>query len=177
MTTKVFWAGTISGRGVVSIFSNPQGQTGSNAPLNNPLAFLDRVYFDTRFQYLSVISESSFAINHGLVNVNTTNTKKSKTGADVPIERTSLTTILNHRLGYTPAAILFDLETNEGVGSNYIIQTANNNSIRQVSLIGDDNNLYLRERLMVRKDPLLSITKRYRLIVFNNTASVPEFPQ
>ena len=66
MTTNVLWAGTTGGKKVVSIFNNPTGQQGSNLPLTNPTTYLNRIYFDTRFDYLNIISKTDFVQNYSL---------------------------------------------------------------------------------------------------------------
>ena len=54
MSTNVFWAGNVSGTKVVSIYNNPDGAVGNTAPLLEPNVYLDRIYFDTRFDYLNI---------------------------------------------------------------------------------------------------------------------------
>ena len=55
MTTNVLWAGNIQGQQVVSIFNNTTEDQGNNNPLLNRYDYLDRVYFDSRFDYLNIL--------------------------------------------------------------------------------------------------------------------------
>lgn len=176
MSTNVLWAGTVSGRKVVSIFNNPEGQTGSNVPLNNPLSNLDRIYFDSRFEYLSITSRTDFTQAYPNITVNTdANNYKGKSASEFPVQGSSLYTIFRHNLGYPPAAILIDYDTRELIGSNMFVQNLNNNSYRTVSLVIDNTNVYLKENYFVRRENLPAITSRYTLLLFENTAGVLPF--
>lgn len=176
MTTNVLWAGQLGSRGVVSIFSNPDGQTGSNGPLNSPLTYLDRVYFDTRFNYLNIIAEADFSRLYNFVDVNRQSSgKKGKSSSEVPIEGSNITKIYDHGLGYVPGCILYDLDTNDALSGNVFVQNIDNTSFRLLYLLADENSFYIREKYFVRLKPLPSITKKYRLLVFNNPAEVPAY--
>lgn len=173
MSTNVLWAGTVSGRKIVSIFSNPEGQVGSNVPLNNPLPNLDRIYFDSRFEYLSITSRTDFIQSYPAVQLNTdSNNFKGKTASEFPIQGSNLYTIFSHNLGYPPAVILIDYDTRELIGSNMFVQNLNNFSYRTASLMTDSTNVYLKEQYFVRIEKLPAITKRYTLLIFSNTAAV-----
>lgn len=176
MTTNVLWAGKLGSRGVVSIFSNPVGQTGSNSPLNNPLGHLERVYFDTRFNYLNIIAETEFSKLYRFVDVNRQSTgKKGKSSREVPIEGQETVKIYDHGLGFTPGCMLYDLDTNVALSGNVFVQNIENTSFRLLYLLADENSFYIKEKYFVRLSPLPAITKKYRLLVFNNPATVPSF--
>lgn len=176
MSTNVLWAGKLGSRGVVSIFSNPVSQLGSNSPLNNPLGHLDRVYFDTRFNYLNIIAEAEFSKLYNFVDVNRQSSgKKGKSSREVPIEGTETVKIYEHGLGFVPGCILYDLDTNVALSGNVFVQNINNTSFRLLYLLADDTAFYIKEKYFVRLDPLPSITKKYKLLVFNNPATVPSF--
>lgn len=176
MTTKVFWAGKIGTRAVVSIFSNPVGQTGSNTPLNNPINNLDRVIFDSRFDYLENLVSVTFTKYHDLVQPSASSpTKKGKVGIASPIDGFTTTTVFNHNFGYIPSAMLIDSSTNFALPANYFLQNVKNNSFRIISLLADTTNIYLREKYFARVDSLPSLTKQYRLLVFDNIANIPDF--
>lgn len=176
MSTNVLWAGKLGSRGVVSIFSNPAGQTGSNTPLNNPLDYLSRVYFDTRFNYLNIVAETEFSRLYSFVDVNRQSTgKKGKSSEQVPIEGQNTVKIYDHNLGYTPGCILYDLESNDALSGNVFVQNVDNTSFRLLYLLADENSFYIKEKYFVRLKPLPSLTKKYRLLVFNNPATVPSF--
>lgn len=174
MTTNVFWSGTVSGRKVVSIFNNPTGQAGSNLPLNNPTTYLDRVYFDTRFEYFNIIEKIDFIQAFPLVEINTEdNGKKDKTPNLQPNQGTTIYTITQHGLSYVPSVILVDYDTREIIGSNTFVQNQNNNSFRILTLMADTTNVYLKETYYATLENLPSITRRYTLLICNNTANVP----
>lgn len=162
MTTTVLYAGKVSGKNVVSIFSNPVGQAGSNTPLTTPINNLNRVYFDSRFEYLNIISENTFiqtfpeVIYPGTLD-----------------QVTRQYTIGIHNLGYRPACMLIDYDSREIVASNMFIQIVNERSYRKIGLMADTQNFYIREQYYVDGDDLPSLTRRYTLLTFSNTAEVP----
>jgi len=173
MSTNVLWAGTVSGRKIVSIFNNPVGQTGSNTPLNNPTANLSRIYFDTRFSYLNIVSKVDFVQSYPLIELNTDpNNSKGKSAAAYPKTGSIIHTITNHSLGYVPAAILIDYDTREIIGSNMFVQNLDNNSYRTATLMMDNQNIYIKENYLVRNVPLGALTRRYTLLICNNDATV-----
>ena len=167
MTTNVLWAGTTGGKKVVSIFNNPVGQQGSNLPLTNPTTYLDRIYFDTRFDYLNILSKTDFVQNYSLVTADSDPTVTTK--------NTNEYTIAIHNFGYVPAAILIDYDTREIIAGHTYVQIVNNNSFRIVSLAMDSTKFYIKERNIVNIDSLTTLTRRYTLLTFENTASVPSF--
>ena len=167
MTTNVLWAGTTGGKKVVSIFNNPTGQQGSNLPLTNPTTYLNRIYFDTRFDYLNIIQKTDFVQNYSLVTADPDPTVTTK--------NTNEYTIAIHNFGYVPAAILIDYDTREIIAGHTYVQIINNNSFRIVSLAMDSTKFYIKERNIVNTDSLTTLTRRYTLLAFENTASVPSF--
>jgi hypothetical protein len=167
MTTNVLWAGTTGGKKVVSIFNNPTGQQGSNLPLTNPTTYLDRIYFDTRFDYLNILSKTDFVQNYSLVTADPDPTVTTK--------NTNEYTISLHNFGYVPAAILIDYDTREIIAGHTYVQIVNNNSFRIVSLALYSTKFYIKERNIVNTDSLTTLTRRYTLLTFENTASVPSF--
>ena len=176
MTTNVFYAGRFGGTNVVSIFTNPAGQTGSNTPLSNPTTNLNRILFDTRFDYLNIVYTSNFVRTYNFVDVNRQSSgKKGKSSAEVPIQGDSLTTVASHGLGYIPGAILVDFDTREAISGNSFIQNEDNASFRFIYLFADENNFYIKEKYFVRLLPLPSLTRRYTIYAFNNPATVPSF--
>jgi hypothetical protein len=167
MTTNVLWAGTTGGKKVVSIFNNPVGQQGSNLPLTNPTTYLNRIYFDTRFDYLNVLWKTDFVQNYSLVTANPDPT--------VTTRNTNEYTIAIHDFGYVPAAILIDYDTREIIAGHTYVQIENNNSFRIVSLAMDSTKFYIKERNIVNIDSLTTLTRRYTLLAFENPATVPSF--
>lgn len=178
MTTKVFYAGRPPGSFafVASIFTNPDGSIGSNAPLTQPFSNLDRVCYDSRFSYFNITQTFTFIKPFGAVNTNTSDiTKKGKTGANVPIERNFTTALFFHQLPYIPAGLLIDNDTKEVIGGQQLLQVEGNNSFRAISLIADNQFFYIKEKVFVYKNSLPALTKTYTLLVFDKEASVPEF--
>ena len=167
MTTNVLWAGTTGGKKVVSIFNNPVGQQGSNLPLTNPTTYLNRIYFDTRFDYLNVLWKTDFVQNYSLVTANP--------DPAVTTRNTNEYTIAIHDFGYVPAAILIDYDTREIIAGHTYVQIENNNSFRIVSLAMDSTKFYIKERNIVNIDSLTTLTRRYTLLAFENPATVPSF--
>lgn len=162
MTTTVLFAGKVSGKNVVSIFSNPEGQGGSNLPLTSPIANLNRVYFDSRFEYLNIISENNFVQTFPEV---------IYPGSLDKVTREY--TVGIHNLGYKPVCMLIDYDTREIVASNMFVQIVNDRSYRKIGLMADTQNFYIREQYYVDGDDLPALTRRYTLLTFNNTAEVP----
>lgn len=171
MSTNVLWAGTVSGRKIVSIFNNPTGQAGSNVPLNDPVSNLSRIYFDSRFDYLSIISKTDFVQSFGRIELSTDeNNNKGKGASEYPNQGSNIYTIYRHDFGYAPAVMLIEYDTRELIGSNMIIQNVNNFSFRTLGLMVDSTNVYLKEKYFARLEELPSISKRYTLLVFENAA-------
>lgn len=166
MTTNVLFAGTTSGRKVVSIFSNPAGQAGSNLPLNTPTTYLDRVYFDTRFDYLNILWKTEYVQSYPLIAADVTNPA-------LILKGTNLYSIGMHNFGFIPAAMLIDYDTREVIASNMYIQTVNEKSTRIASFLMDDTRFYIRERYRVQYEDLPALTRRYTLIAFSNPGNVP----
>ena len=74
-----------------------------------------------------------------------------------------------------PAAILIDYDTREIIAGHTYVQLENNNSFRIVSLAMDSTKFYIKERNIVNKDSLTTLTRRYTLLAFENPATVPSF--
>lgn len=180
MATKVFYAGKPPGSftDVVSIFTNPDGEEGSNVPLVQPFSNLDRVCFDSRITYFNIIQTFNFTKPFGEISVNSNPdlVKKGKTGINVPVESDSLTFLVPHRLGFIPSSILVDRDTRESICGNHLLQNINNNSFRVISVYADNTFLYLKEKSYVRLESLPALTKRYSLIIFSESANVLEIP-
>jgi hypothetical protein len=156
MSTNVFWAGNVANVAVVSIFNNPTGEEGNNKPLTNRFDNLGNIYLDSRFKYISLASQFGFTYNYANVSVgNTGNT---------------ITTVAYHNLGYSPAAIMVDIDTREVLTNSNYIQTVNYNSYRTVSLLIDSEKFYIKENYTAIDSALPSMTRRYTIFAFINTA-------
>lgn len=174
MSTNVFWAGNVLGTKVVSIYNNPDGSVGNTAPLLEPNVYLDRIYLDTRFEYLNIISKTTFVKSYPYIEpYSSGSNSKGKDATEYPRQGYNIYTITNHGLNYTPAGILIDSDTKEIIGSNMIIQNIGNDSLRHIGLLADSTNFYIKENYFVRRRALTSLTRSYALLIFNNTAESP----
>jgi hypothetical protein len=131
MTTNVLWAGNIAGAPVVTIFNNPPEEEGNNKPVYNRFDNLDKIYFDSRFNYINLVWQSDLTFAFSNVTIGNLGQKT--------------TTIGYHNLGYTPAGILIDSDTREIVTNNYI-QIVNLDSSRKISLLIDSVRFYLNKQ-------------------------------
>ena len=156
MSTNVFWAGNVANVAVVSIFNNPTGEEGNSKPLTNRFDNLANIYFDSRFNYISLSSQFGFTFNYANVSAgNTGNT---------------ITTVAYHNLGYPPAAIMVDIDTREVLTNSNYIQALNYDSYRTVSLLIDSEKFYIKEDYNTVTTSLPSMTRRYNIFAFTNTA-------
>jgi hypothetical protein len=128
---------------------------------------LNRIYFDTRFDYLNILWKTEFVQNYSLVTANSDPTVTTKS--------TNEYTVAIHDFGYVPAAILIDYDTREIIAGHTYVQLVNNNSYRIASLAMDSTKFYIKERYSVNIDSLPSLTRRYTLLAFENPATVPSF--
>jgi hypothetical protein len=156
MSTTVFWAGNVANVAVVSIFNNTTSEEGNNKPLTNRFDNLSNIYFDSRFNYINVASQFGFAFDYNNISAgNSGNT---------------LTTVAYHNLGYPPAAIMVDVDTREILTNGNYIQVLNYNSYRTVSLLIDSDKFYIKENYTSISADLPSMTRRYVIFAFTNTA-------
>lgn len=156
MSTNVFWAGNVSNVAVVSIFNNPATETGNNKPLTNRFDNLSNIYFDSRFNYISLESQFSFTFNYSNISLGNTGN--------------AITTVAYHNLGYPPAAIMIDIDTREVLTNGNYIQSLNYDSYRTVSLLIDSDKFYIKENYNALTFDLPSLTRRYNIFAFTNTA-------
>jgi len=156
MSTNVFWAGNVANVAVVSIFNNPAREEGNSKPLTDRFNNLANIYFDSRFKYISLESQFGFTFNYANVSAgNSGNT---------------ITTVAYHNLGYPPAAIMVDIDTREVLTNSNYIQALNYDSYRTVSLLIDSEKFYIKEDYNTVTTNLPSMTRRYNIFAFTNTA-------
>jgi len=156
MSTNVFWAGNVANVAVVSIFNNPTSEEGNNKPLTNRFNNLANIYFDSRFNYISLYSQFNFTYNYGNISAGSAGN--------------TITTVAYHNLGYPPAAIMIDIDTREVLTNGNYIQTLNYDSYRTISLLIDSEKFYIKENYNTITTDLPSITRRYNIFAFTNTA-------
>lgn len=157
MTTNVLWAGNIAGAPVVTIFNNSSEEEGNNKPVYNRFDNLDKIYFDSRFNYINLVWQLDLTFAFSNVSI-------GNSGQNI-------TTIGYHNLGYTPAGILIDSDTREIVTNNNYIQIVNLDSSRKVSLLIDSVRFYLKEDYENPSADLPALTKRYTIFGFNLQAN------
>ena len=173
MSTTVLWAGNVANSQIVSIYNNPTSLEGNTGPAFNPNLYIDRIYFDTRYDYLQISATVSLSLTYPYIEPYTTDLSgiKGKSPEEYPKQGTNEFVIYTHSLGYPPACLLTDRDTGEVIGSNMIVQNINNDSFRYLTLSIDNDNVYIKESFFVRRTPLTSITRRYNLYIFSNSAS------
>lgn len=173
MSTTVLWAGNVANTQVVSIYNNPTGYEGNSAPVFDPNLYIDRMYFDTRYDYLQITSLTNLVLTYPYIEPYSTaiDSIKGKTPEEYPKQGYNEYVAYNHALGYPPVCLLVDSDTLEIIGSNMIVQNINNDSFRYLTLSVDNDNVYIKETFFVRRTPLTSLTRRYTLYIFSNSAS------
>lgn len=157
--TNVLWAGNIAGAPVVSIFNNPPNNEGNNYPVYNRFDSLDRIYLDTRFDYFDV--KWSLDFSYKFENINAGSTGQI------------INTVAYHNFSYPPAAILIDTDTREIISNNNFIQIINYKSFRTASFLIDSTKFYIKENYDNKNEILTSLTRRYTILAFSQTAQVP----
>jgi hypothetical protein len=157
MTTNVLLAANVAGVPVVSIFSNPDSEAGQDNPVYDRFNYLDRIHFDSRFDYLSVAWRTDIVIPFDPVAANTKEEKVS--------------TIAIHNFGFPPASILVDTDTREIIANNNFIQIQNYTSYRTLSFLMDNSRFYIKENRSTKETPLAPITRRYTILAFSNSAA------
>jgi len=155
MTTNVLWAGNVAGAPVVSIFNNPDGLQGNNYPVYNRFDALDRIYLDSRFDYLNIKWTADFTYKYANVII----------GADGQ----NIATVAYHNFNDPPAAILIDTDTREIIANNNYLQFVGT-SYRAASFLIDSSKFYIQESYYTKDAPLPSITRRYTILAFNKSA-------
>jgi hypothetical protein len=135
--------------------------------LYDPINNLDRVFFDTRFNYLNIVREATFDLKYPFRDVNRQPSgKKGKSSSLVALQGTETYKVIDHGLGFTPAAILVDTATNRSIAGNVFAQNVDNTSFRIIYLTVDANSFYIKERYFVRQNQLPELPKTYKLYMF-----------
>jgi len=165
--TKVLYGGTIPStqQTVLSIYEG-----GDDNPLYNPTNYLNRLYFDSRLDYINIVGQADVSItfNYRAV-VSVSSGKKSNTQA---VQTGTVSTVIGaHGGSYRPAFAGYDLDTGRAITGNMFIQSVSNTSFRLCYLLIDNTYLYIIERWFVRLNALPSITKNFRFFAFNKPAT------
>jgi hypothetical protein len=158
MSTNVLWAGNIAGAPVVSIFNNPDGFQGNDYPVYNRFDSIDRIYLDSRFDYLSVKWSLDFSYKCNSITAGN--------------RGSTLTTVGYHNFGYPPVAFLLDTDTREVFSNESYIQVVGI-SYRAITLVMDSDKFYIKEYYSNLENDLPSLTRRYTILAFDKSAQVP----
>lgn len=164
---KRFFAGKIPGTSTVvtSIYDGSDDN-----PLNSPTDHLDRLYFDTRLDYMHIVKQIDFSQSFSAENVTTNCGKKGKNCADIPRQGTNDYNLGSHGQNYKPTILLYDLNNFRAITGTMFIQVISNNSFRLCSVRVDSSNVYLKEKWFVRSNALTATTKNFRVYVLNKPA-------
>lgn len=168
--SKVLFAGKVpNSNPVQTVTSIYEG--GDDNPLYNPTGYINRVFFDTRFDYLNIVGQTDVSVNFDYQEVTQNCGKKGKDCSLIPRAGTNTFTLAAHGRDYRPAIAIFDLQTSRGVAGNRFIHAVNNTSFRLVWVLIDDTYVYLRERWFVRQTALPAKSVNLRIYYFNKPAN------
>jgi hypothetical protein len=143
------------------IVSNP------DRALYDPINNINLMKFDTRFNYLNIVRDATFDLKYPFRDVNRQPSgKKGKSSSLVALQGTETYKVIDHGLGFTPAAILVDTATNRSIAGNVFAQNVDNTSFRIIYLTVDANSFYIKERFFVRQNSLPELSKTYKLYMF-----------
>lgn len=162
--TTVFYANS----NVVSIWNNPESNFGDDAPLYNPFNYINRIKYDSRFDYFNIIYSANFTLSFSY-----TENPNYIPGKKFPeLISSSIINVGTHNLGYVPGFILLDRESRQAITGNNFTINSDNSSFRLLYAMADENYYYVKILNYVGASPLLATTKRFSLFGFNNLATV-----
>jgi len=165
---KRLFAGQIPG--TTDVVASIYDGTDDN-PLSNPLGNLDRIYFDTRFDYMHIVKTIDVSQSFVSENVTASCGKKGKNCADIPRQGTRDYVLGTHGQSYTPTILLYDITNGRALTGTMFIQVVSNNSFRLCNIRVDSNKVYLKEKWFVRSNNLPAITQNFRIYIFNKPAT------
>lgn len=165
--SKVLHTGKVPGtaQNVVSIYEG-----GDDNPLYNPTGYLNRLFFDSRLDYLNITAQIDTSVNFPYEGVTTNCGKKGKDCSAIVRSGNRTYNIAAHGLPYKPSVILYDLSDSRALTGSMFIQTVSNTSFRLCWVVVDDTFIYIKERWFVRFNNLPALTKNYRIFAFNKPA-------
>jgi hypothetical protein len=141
-----------------------------DAPIADPLNYINRVYFDTRFDYMHVVKTIQVSKDFVKEDVTQSCGKKGKNCADIPRQGTRDHNLGAHGQTYKPAVLLYDTGSNKAITGTTFIQIVSNNSFRVCSVRVDSSNIYLKEKWFVRSNNLTAISKNFKIDILNKPA-------
>ena len=168
--SKVLFAGKIPGTNPVQTVTSIY-EGGDDNPLFSPTSYINRLFFDTRFDYLTIVGHASVSVYFTAEQTTQNCGKKNKSCSLIPRTGVNTHVLHTHGLGYRPAIALQDIGTGRGVAGNRFIHAVNNTSFRLVTALIDDTYVYLRELWFVRQTALPAKTVNMRIYYFNKPAN------
>jgi hypothetical protein len=163
--SKVLHAGAIPGTPGSNVVSIYEG--GDDNPLTNPTGNLNRLYFDSRLDYLNIVGQIDTSVSFPFEAITTSCGKKGKDCSAIVRSGQRIYNLGAHGQAYTPAILLYDLGSRRAITGNMFIQTVSNTSFRLCWVVIDATYIYLKERWFVRYNDLAAIDKNYRIHIFN----------
>jgi hypothetical protein len=139
-------------------------------PLSDPTSYLDRLYFDTRLDYMHLVKTIDISIDFPFENVTQSCGKKGKNCADIPRQGTRDYNLGAHGQNYTPTCLIYDINNGRAMTGTMFIQVNSNNSFRLCNLRVDSTNIYIKEKWFVRSNSLTASTRDFRVFIFNKPA-------
>lgn len=149
----------------VDTVSDPRDPNSSrNAPLNNPVAYLNRIRFHNEFDYYQVHSITDVTVNHAAVaGVTVTVSATPPFARNGQIVKSNLV-LLNHGLPYRPSFMVASGGTLIGQASK--IQVDGTWASRRVSPFATDTQIGMLDYGVSSNTDLPAMSKTYRVVVF-----------
>lgn len=137
------------------------------APINSPYQNLDRIYFDTRFDYLNIVHSFSASVSFPFEDVTQTCGKKGKNCALVPRTGVILTHLGYHGQNYIPAVLGYDIDTKRALCGDQIVQVNGTTTFRLFQLLVDQNSVWIKQRWYVKGVALQANSFNFKVFIFN----------
>ena len=137
------------------------------APIDSPYQNLDRIYFDSRFDYLNIVHSFSASISFPFEDVTQTCGKKGKNCALVPRTGVILTHLGYHGQNYIPAVLGYDLDTDRALCGDQIVQVNGTTTFRLFQLLVDQNSVWIKQRWYVKGVALQANSFNFKVFIFN----------
>lgn len=162
--SKILFGGRIpsTGETVLSIYEG-----GDDNPLTNPAAYTDRMYFDSRFDYLHLASTIDTSLSMPQENITVNCGKKGKDCSAIVRSGERTYVLAAHGMAYVPAILLYDLSNNRAWTGSQFVQSISNTSFRLCHVYVDGTHIYIRERWFVRYNNLTAYDVNFRIYVLN----------
>ena len=165
---KRLFAGTIPDSGGTAVTIIYDGS--DDLPIADPLSYINRVYFDTRFDYMHIVKNIQVSKDFVKEDVTESCGKKGKNCADIPRQGVREYNLGAHGQTYKPAILLYDMDNKKAITGTSFIQNISNNSFRLCSVRVSSTNVYLKERWFVRSETLTAISKNFKIDILNKPA-------